>query len=226
MKKIFKKEMIKTWVATVIAIVVAVVGILIMPDTIPTHFGPSGEPDAWGSKFTVLLYPAILLVVNVLAVPMIKLDPKQENYGRFSKYYYNFFFVFSLFFVATEAANIAIALGAPINVGTIICLATGVLMVFMGNMMPKIKQNFFFGIKTPWTLTDEENWYKTHRIGGKTFVIGGLLIMATAFIPGEGKIAGFLVAIFIMILLPFAYSYLLFKNKNKKNNFQNLPKDF
>lgn len=215
MKKIFKKEMLKTWIVVVFAIIIAVVGIFIMPDTIPTHFGPSGEPDAWGSKYTVLMYPAILVLVSVLAVPMIKVDPKMDNYGRFSKYYYDFFFGFALFFLAMEAANIAIAMGAAINVGSIICFVTGVLMLFVGNMMPKIKQNFFFGIKTPWALTDEENWFKTHRLGGKTFAAGGIVIMIAAFIPGESKIWILLAAVLIMTFIPFVYSYLIFKNKQK-----------
>lgn len=215
MKKIFKKEMLKTWIVVVFAIIIAVVGIFIMPDTIPTHFGPSGEPDAWGSKYTVLMYPAILVLVSVLAVPMIKVDPKMDNYGRFSKYYYDFFFGFALFFLAMEAANIAIAMGAAINVGSIICFATGVLMLFVGNMMPKIKQNFFFGIKTPWALTDEENWFKTHRLGGKTFAAGGIVIMIAAFIPGESKIWILLAAVLIMTFILFVYSYLIFKNKQK-----------
>ncbi len=212
--KIFSKNMMKTWIVMIVAIIIAAVGILIMPDTIPTHFGPSGEPDAWGSKYTVLLYPAILLVVSVLAAPMIKLDPKMENYQRFSKYYYNFFFGFALFFVAIEVSNIAIALGADINVGSVICFAVGVLMFFVGNMMPKIKQNYFFGIKTPWALTDEENWFKTHRLGGKTFAIGGIVIMIAACIPGEFKIWILLAAIIFMSIVPLAHSYILFKRKN------------
>ncbi len=215
MKKIFGKEMLKTWIVVALAVILAIVGILIMPDTIPTHFGPSGEPDAWGSKFTVLLYPAILVLVTVLAVPMIKLDPKQDNYERFSKYYYNFFLGFALFFLAMEAANIAIAMGAAINVGSIICFVTGVLMFFVGNMMPKIKQNFFFGIKTPWALTDEENWFKTHRLGGKTFAAGGIAIMIAAFIPGESKIWILLAVVLVMVFVPFVYSYVIFKNKQK-----------
>lgn len=215
MKNIFKKEMVKTWMVAMAAIVIAIVGIFIMPDTIPTHFGPSGEPDAWGSKYTVLLYPAILVLVSALAVPMIKLDPKMNNYERFSKYYYNFFFGFALFFVAMEVANIAIALGADINVGSIICFLTGVLMFFVGNMMPKIKQNYFFGIKTPWALTDEENWFKTHRLGGKTFAVGGIAIMIAAFIPGESKVWILLAVVLVMVFVPLVYSYLIFKKKQK-----------
>ena len=217
MKNIFKKEMLKTWIVTVIAIIIAIVGILIMPDTIPTHFGPSGEPDAWGTKFSVLMYPGLLLVITLLAEPMKKLDPKLENYERFNKYYYNFFFGFAIFFLIVEIANIAIALGAPINVGNIICFTVGVFMFFIGNMMPKIKQNFFFGIKTPWALADEENWFKTHRLGGKAFALGGIAMMLGAFIPGEGKIWILLAAIIVMTLIPLAYSFFIFKRKNNAN---------
>ena len=87
MKNIFDKKMMKTWIVTVIAVVIAIVGILIMPDTIPTHFGPAGTPDAWGTKYTVLLYPGIMVLVTALANPMKKLDPKEANYERFEKYY-------------------------------------------------------------------------------------------------------------------------------------------
>ena len=217
MKNIFNKKMLKPWIVTVIAIVIAIVGILIMPDTIPTHFGPSGEPDAWGTKFSVLIYPGLLLLINLLAEPMKKLDPKMENYERFDKYYYNFFFGFAIFFLIVEIANIAIALGAPINVGSIICFTVGVFMFFIGNMMPKIKQNFFFGIKTAWALTDEENWFKTHRLGGKTFALGGLVMMVIAFIPGESKVWILLAVILLMTLIPLVYSFLIFKRKNKVN---------
>ena len=166
MKKLFNKKLTKTWIVALIMLIVAIVGILIMPDIIPTHFGPSGEPDGWGTKYTVLMFPAITILVAVLAVPMMRLDPKEENYGRFEKYYYNFFFGFSLFFLAVEVLNIVIAMGININMGMIMCLVTGLLMIFVGNMMPKIKQNFYFGIKTPWTLADEENWKATHKLAG------------------------------------------------------------
>ena len=213
MKKIFCKEMLKTWIVTIVAMVVAIVGIVIMPDTIPTHFGPSGAPDDWGSKYTVLMYPGILLLTSILAVPMIKMDPKKKNYERFSKYYYDFFFVFALFFTAMEIANVAIAVGVDVNMGTVACFMAGVLMVFIGNMMPKIKQNYFFGIRTPWALNDEENWFKTHRMGGKTFAVGGVAIMAATIIPGEAKAWIFLPLILAMTGIPLVYSYLLFKRK-------------
>lgn len=209
MKKLFNKKLTKTWIVALIMLIVAIVGILIMPDIIPTHFGPSGEPDGWGTKYTVLMFPAITILVAVLAVPMMRLDPKEVNYGRFEKYYYNFFFGFSLFFLAMEVINIVIAMGININMGMIMCLVTGLLMIFVGNMMPKIKQNFYFGIKTPWTLADEENWFKTHRLAGKTSVFGGIVIALGAFVPGEGKVWLLLAGVLVMVAVPLIYSAVL-----------------
>lgn len=209
MKKLFNKKLTKTWIVVLIMLIVAIVGILIMPDIIPTHFGPSGEQDGWGTKYTVLMFPAITILVAVLAVPMMRLDPKEENYGRFEKYYYNFFFGFSLFFLAMEVLNIVIAMGININMGMIMCLVTGLLMIFVGNMMPKIKQNFYFGIKTPWTLADEENWFKTHRLAGKTFVFGGIVIALGTFVPGEGKAWLLLAVVLVMVAIPLIYSAVL-----------------
>lgn len=216
MKKIFDKKLTKTWIVTLIMLIVAIVGILIMPDIIPTHFGPSGEPDGWGSKYTVLLYPAITILVAVLAVPMMHLDPKEENYGRFEKYYYNFFFGFSLFFFAMEVINIVIAMGIDVNMGTIMSIAVGVLMIFLGNMLPKIKQNFYFGIKTAWTLADEENWFKTHRLAGKTFVLGGIVMAIGSFVPGEGKIWILCAVILVMVAVPLIYSAVLHLKKRDR----------
>ena len=139
MKNIFNKKMLKTWIVALVILIVAIVGILIMPDTIPTHFGPSGAPDAWGTKYSVLMYPGIVILITILAIPMMKIDPKLENYERFEKYYYNFFFAFSIFFLVVELANIAIALGMAVNVGSVICFTVGVFMFFVGNLLPKIK---------------------------------------------------------------------------------------
>ena len=207
--------MLKTWIVALVILIVAIVGILIMPDTIPTHFGPSGEPDAWGTKYSVLMYPGIVILITILAIPMMKIDPKLENYERFEKYYYNFFFAFSIFFLVVELANIAIALGMAVNVGSVICFTVGVFMFFVGNLLPKIKQNFFFGIKAPWTLADEEVWFKTHRLGGKVFVLGGIAMMVGAFVPGEEKVWVLLTVIIFMVLIPFVYSILIYLKKNK-----------
>ena len=90
-------------------------------------------------------------------------------------------------------------------------LFMGALFVIIGNYMPKCKQSYTIGIKIPWTLNDEENWNKTHRMAGFLWVIGGVVIMATAFL---GTFQLLFVVLIPMVIIPFVYSYLLYK-KNK-----------
>ena len=90
----------------------------------------------------------------------------------------------------------------------------GLLFVVVGNYLPKVKQNLYLGIKLPWTYADEDNWNKTHRFGGKLWVIGGILILLNVFV----KIKYLeLVIMIIMILAPTVYSYLYSKRKNKES---------
>lgn len=214
MKKRMSKYTKWSWILTGFSAVLAVAGVMVLPDTIPVHFGPSGEPDGWGSSFFLFLYPVVLVFLHTLAGPMKKMDPKHRNYIYFDRYYDMFFMGMSIFFCIVQVANVAIAMGAAINVGAIICFAVGILMTFVGNMFPKIKQNHFFGLKLAWTISDEENWYKTHRFGGKCFVAAGILMMFIAFIPGESKAYMLVPVIALMALAPVVYSGIIYYKKH------------
>ena len=101
------------------------------------------------------------------------------------------------------------ALGKEIKVGFIVILFMGLLFIIIGNYLPKCKQSYTMGIKLPWTLKDEENWNKTHRFAGPLWVIGGVVIMATAIF--ESPIV-FGVIVGVMVITPVVYSYLHYKN--------------
>ena len=79
--------------------------------------------------------------------------------------------------------------------------------------MPKAKQNYTIGIKLPWTLDDTENWNKTHRLGGFLWVIGGIVFLIGAFLPGGAVLT--LVTALVMVLVPTGYSYMLYRKKQK-----------
>ena len=106
----------------------------------------------------------------------------------------------------------ATALGHKVDVEIIMPLFMGALFVIIGNYMPKCKQSYTMGIKLPWTLNDEENWNKTHRMAGFLWVIGGVIIMASAFL---GSFWLFFVVLIPMVVVPFVYSYTLYKKKTK-----------
>ena len=91
-------------------------------------------------------------------------------------------------------------------------LFVGVVFIIIGNYMPKVKQNYFLGIKLPWTYASEENWNKTHRMAGKLWVAGGILFLMNFFLKIRWLEA---VIMFAMILIPVTYSYLYSKKEKK-----------
>jgi uncharacterized membrane protein len=104
------------------------------------------------------------------------------------------------------------ALGCPLDVEIIMPLLVGLMFIIVGNLLPKCRQSYTMGIKLPWTLHNEENWNKTHRLGGKTWVIGGVITMATAFIGSFWILLGVLI---VMVAVPTVYSYCLYRKQTR-----------
>ena len=98
--------------------------------------------------------------------------------------------------------------GLPVSVDIVMPIFMGLLFVIIGNYLPKCKQSYTVGIKVPWTLNSEENWYRTHRFAGILWVIGGFLGMATAFVGG---FVAFMVIMALMTVAPVVYSYVLYR---------------
>ena len=208
----------KTLIITTIVIMLPVLaGVILwnrLPEQLPTHFNAAGEADGWSSKaFGVFGLPLILVVFQWLCtVGSLKMDPKAENLeGK----------VFSLVLWITPVLSIVMnalvyctALGMEMNVQIIVPLLIGLLMVIIGNWLPKCKPTWTLGIKLPWTLAAENNWNRTHRFAGPVWVVCGMVIMLCALIGGA--FLWVMPATFVvMIAAPTVYSYLLFKGKIK-----------
>ena len=101
------------------------------------------------------------------------------------------------------------------KVEKIMPILLGLMFIVIGNYLPKCKQSYTMGIKLPWTLNDEENWNRTHRLGGKLWVACGLIFIVSMFLPNKFMVAITLVVITIAVLVPTVYSYLLFREKEK-----------
>ena len=102
------------------------------------------------------------------------------------------------------------------EIGKVICGMVGILFISIGNMFPKTKRNFSTGIKTPWALSSDTVWNKTHRLGGKCFVIGGILMLTSAFL-GNGKImfGATMVVVVAIVVLPMVMSYIWYQQETK-----------
>ena len=176
-----------------------------LPEQIPSHWNAAGEVDGWCSKpFAVFGMPLILLAVQWLCVLGTSTDPKKANHPE--KVLHLVLWIIPVLSVVLHTIVYATALGKEVRVEMVMPVLMGFIFTFIGNYMPKCKQNYTIGIKIPWTLNSEENWNKTHRFAGRLWLVCGLAIMLTGFFGGFWV---FLPIALVMVLAPFTYSYLL-----------------
>lgn len=186
-----------------------------LPEQIPMHWNIHGEIDAWYPKFPwAFMIPVIGIVITMLVNILPKIDPKKENYDRFKPQYFIIRLILVVFFAIMQMVIISISMGATfIKVDTIVKLMIGVLFIVLGNLMPKFKQNYFMGIKTPWTLANETVWAKTHRHGGFVWFLAGFIMSVLAFLPGYGSAILYFAVILIASLEPILYSWLQYQKQ-------------
>ena len=210
------KKNLKMMIITSIVILLPIVAGLILwnrlPDEVPIHFNAQGEADGWGSKATaIFLMPIFLLVIHWICVFVTTLDPKNQNITE--KNLNLVLWITPVLSVFESGLVYSFALGSKIDINIILPIFFGIGFIIIGNFMPKCKQNYTLGIKIPWTLESEENWNYTHRLAGKTWFFGGLMIIALSFLK---NIWIFMAITIIMVSVPVIGSYLFYKKENKK----------
>jgi len=181
--------------------------------SIPVHWGIDGTPDRYGGKAEgLLMLPLVTLGIALLFTLILYIDPLRTNIMQSGKAYTITWTVLLLFMAALHLFVVLFTLGWVENTNLIFSLGVGMLFLILGNYMGKIRRNYTFGIKTPWTLASDHVWDKTHRLGGKLFVLAGLLMLIGAFLPGMFQLYLMLGSLFGVIALVMGYSYLVWRN--------------
>lgn len=204
-------------ITTLITLLPILFGLIVwnrLPEQIATHWGANGQADGYSGKaFAVFGIPCILAVLQLFVSFITLNDPKRRNIHK--KPLTLTFWIIPVMSVIVNGITYAAALGMEIEVGIIISILVGILLIALGNYMPKLQQNYTIGIRVPWTLNSTENWNRTHRLGGKTFILGGFLLIITGFlgsVMGDyGTLAALIVIVLICAGVPAVYSFWLFK---------------
>ena len=185
-----------------------------LPDQIPIHWNVNGQIDEYSSKLYIFFPAVLLLFMNIIFTLLKHIDPKKNNYERFHNAFESiklaiYLFIFCLWGITLVACFDP----ALINISLMLTMLCGAIFTILGNLMPKFKSNFFIGIKTPWTLSNETVWMKTHRMAGKLWFIGGILMMISAlFLRSNDMIIGqFIFITCILAFVPCIYSYVLYR---------------
>lgn len=183
-----------------------------LPDPMPTHFDAAGHPNGWSSRLVgVLIMPVLIAVIAGLFWVLPRISPKGWGMRGFEDTVAVLALVTECFLLLVDVAMLRSArTGAPLSPGLVV-FGVGALFAVMGNRFGKVRRNFFIGIRTPWTLADEEVWLRTHRLAGRIFVVAGLGTMLAALLPGP---AAFLAMIPLLVgaaLVPVVYSYVIYR---------------
>jgi len=187
-----------------------------LPDIIPTHWNAAGEIDDYGSKYMLVLLGFMLPVLTYMIFTLV---PYLKSWGwqPSSVIKYNKFkFIITVLMSALAIYIMYITYHQSrftLRIFTII----GLIFTIIGNYLPTIKRNKLIGIRTPWTLSDDRNWMKTHQFSGPLWVIGGISILLISLMENELENVHIfiLIIIFTIAILPFLYSYYIFKTHNK-----------
>lgn len=154
-----------------------------VPDSIPVHFGIDGQPDRYGSKWEgLLIMPGVVALIGLIMAVVPMIDPRSGNLARSSGFYYAVWYGELAVMSVAHAGLIMAAMGLVVNVGQILFIVVGGLFVLMGNYMGKSRPNWFAGFRTPWTLSSDYSWQKTHRITGWMFMLTGAATIAAGLL--------------------------------------------
>lgn len=183
------------------------------PETMATHWDIFGQPNGFMPKtFGLFFMPAFTILLSLVLYAIPKLDPLKENIASFRTTYDSFILLFVVFFSYVHILATAWNFGYAINLTQWMLPPLGGLFWYTGALLEATKRNYFIGIRTPWTLSSDAVWDKTHVLGGKLFKVSGILTALSACIPTWGFFI-LLGTILGSTIATTVYSYIMFKKE-------------
>lgn len=178
------------------------------------HWNAAGVCDDYGNKFTgIFLMPLISVGLVGLFAVIPRIEPRASHIVQSRKAYVAVWTMMLIFLLGFHIVLMLNLLGRNVNIGTFAPLLVGIMFIVIGNYLGKVQSNFMFGIRTPWTLSSDLSWNKTHRLGGKLFVLIGVLFIITNILTtGELWVYVMMGSIVVMLVVLTAYSYLVWKS--------------
>ncbi|MBP1558650.1 MAG: nitroreductase family protein [Oscillospiraceae bacterium] len=213
------RKTLMIWALSVLSLVVTAIAYSFLPEEIPMWWNFHGTVLRYAEKNNIWLIASLAAVFAVLFTVLPLIDPRNKNYQRFMEYYETFTLVMVVAGDILTGVVISESFRpGKIEVGQLVVLIAGLICMVMGNLMPKIKSNYFIGIRNPWTLSDPDIWNRTHRIGGRIFFIFGLCVTVWALMPVWPLLIYLVsgVALVAITVVPYLYSYWCFRQNQKK----------
>jgi uncharacterized membrane protein len=206
----------RKWIPLVIIAVAFIASAAVyshLPARVPSHWNVAGEIDGWMSKeWGAFVMPLTLMGLFAMLYVLPRIDPRGANYAKFRGTFETVMITTMAFLLGVHLIMLAIALGKDVSMSRVIPIGVGMLLIVLGNLMPRTRSNWFVGLRTPWTLSSDRVWERTHRLGGRLLVAAGALVVLTGiFAPSRSEIVLIASAVCVSVVV-FAYSYIIWRN--------------
>ncbi len=213
MKKLSKMQ-IAALIASLLPAVLVAVFYAKLPEQIPMHWGFDGKAG-YDEKWQLIVVALLSPVMEIMFLLLPHIDPRKKSYDKFQGGYELFQLVMMLFMLVMVSVCIIEALRpGTVNVPMMVCVLCSLLFIVLGNMLPKFRQNFFCGIKNPWTLSSERVWTQTHRLAGRMMFAGGLIGLIGAFVPSSViRFITLFAPVMVAVIVPTVFSYIWFNQE-------------
>lgn len=199
----------KLIVSSLVVLLPMLFGLLVwnrLPQSMTTHWRADGSANGWSSRaFAVFALPGFMLLAHWFCIFCMVKDPKNVNQS--GKVFGMVLWILPVSSLFANGMIYAFALGMKFNTNILVATSMGLLFVLIGNYLPKCRQNTTIGIKVKWALEDEENWNATHRVAGRVWVAGGLLMLVAAFLPEMIGVLAVIVLATLLGVIPTVYSW-------------------
>jgi uncharacterized membrane protein len=187
-----------------------------MPEVVAVHWNAQGIANGYGSRFeAVFTLPLITIVVAVLLLFIPEIDPLKANIEKFRKDFNAFMLAFALFFFYLYVLTTLLNLGFQFSLNQFLLPGMGIFIYATGVLLGKAKRNFFIGIRTPWTLSSDTVWAKTHLLGGLLFKISGVIAILGILSPNLAVLF-LLVPLLVSSAITVVYSYFVFRSEPRQ----------
>ena len=205
----------RKWIPAALILAAVTASIIVypqLPERMPTHWSASGDVNGWSNRlWGAWLVPVIMALVWVVMRAIPHIDPRRANYAKFAGMYDALVILILFFMLVMHVIVLAAATGTPVKMERNMMPLVGVFIAAIGFLIPRAAPNWFVGIRTPWTLTSDLSWEKTHKLGGPLFTAFGVLMIVAGFFAPEQAIWVLVTAAVALVVFLFAYSYQVWK---------------
>ncbi|MGH7466787.1 MAG: SdpI family protein [Longimicrobiales bacterium] len=204
------------WVLIVLAFVFSAVVVGRLPERVPVHWNWRGEADGWGGRWEgAFVLPGLMLGLWVLLRVLPRIDPRRANYARFQSSYDLVLNALITGLALFHVLMVGRALGWPLPLPRIVNGLVGMLLIVVGNVLPRIRPNWWIGVRTPWTLSSDRVWARTHRVAGYLMLGAGVAWLIAAALPALWTIGVGAAALAVVAAVSIVYSYWAWRKEQR-----------